>query len=266
MNRPVIFLSILGIIFSSLVSYSALKAQNNPQKLVIAISKERAVEGKKYSEWLSHQQIDFRYTDLSKVAFENLKDSLEISAALLLTGGADIYPGRYGEESDTARCGAFDLERDQFEFKAFELAKSLKMPILGICRGMQLINVASGGTLHIDLPEDTGSGELHREGDEGWTEHQVSLKAGSLLFAMTQDSIQQIASNHHQGIEVLSPLLEAIAFSEDGLIEAVASSTSYPAFFMAVQWHPEWMDKNDPLSGKIAKSFLEAALLYNSKK
>ncbi len=238
-------------------------AQTNGDQLVIAISKERALVGKKYSEWLANQQIPFRYIDLSKVAYTNLSDSLAISHGLVLTGGEDIYPGNYGKEHDTIRCGNFDIKRDSTEFEAFRIASKLHMPVLGICRGMQLINIASGGTLYIDLPEDTGSGTLHRQGKEGWTQHKILLKDESLLSKIATDKQQEVASNHHQGIEKIGKGLVPAAYSEDSLIEAVEGQNS---FLLAVQWHPEWMDYEDQLSAAIARTFLEAAGKYQAEK
>lgn len=258
-----------GIIFLLLFQFVVLSiafAQSNDDELLIAISKERLTEGKRYSEWLANQNINFRYIDLSTVSKNDLSDSLLKCSALLLTGGADIYPGTYGKEGDTARCGRFDRKRDSIEFEAFSIARTLQMPILGICRGMQLINIASGGSLWIDLPEDLRTGSLHREGIEGWTMHEVNLKAGSLLHNLSSDSIQKVASNHHQGIEKLGAGLKAIAESEDGLIEAVTNADHYPTFFIAVQWHPEWMDYGDQLSGKLAKTFIEAAIKFQSER
>lgn len=256
---------LLSFVFSLFFSCETKKTEDDI--LIIAISKERKTEGKLYGEWLAHQQIAFRSIDLSLIEVDAIQDSLAKCHALLLTGGADIYPGRYGKENDTARCGEFDHLRDKFEAIAFETAEKLGLPILGICRGMQFINVAMGGTLWIDLPSDIGSGDLHRIGEEDWSDHEVVIMPETLLASLSDATEFIVASNHHQGIEHLAPGLKAAAMSQDMLIEAVERSEKEDkSYLLAVQWHPEWMDRNDLLSGKIATSFLDAAKEFKAKK
>ncbi|PKP47368.1 MAG: hypothetical protein CVT92_17030 [Bacteroidetes bacterium HGW-Bacteroidetes-1] len=262
-------LSIVSLILSFFLLhfiFSCCTAEKT-ESLVIAVSKERLSEIHKYGEWLAFQQIPLRTIDLSKVKLENIIDSLKICDGLLLTGGADIYPGHYGKENDTSRCGSFDHERDTYEMKAFQVAKSLNMPILGICRGLQIINIIEGGSLTIDLPTDKGSGELHRIGDEDWATHQVSFTKGSLLSNLVATQEVLVASNHHQGIDVLAGSLQPAATSDDLLIEAIEwNKNSMHPFLLAVQWHPEWMDRSDELSGKIAKYFLLEATKFRDQK
>jgi putative glutamine amidotransferase len=256
---------LLSFVFGLFLSCKTKKNEEN--ELVIAISKERKTEGKLYGEWLAHQHIAFRSIDLSLIETDAIVDSLAKCHALLLTGGADIYPGLYGKENDTARCGEFDHQRDKFEAIAFETAEKMGLPILGICRGMQFINISMGGTLWIDLPSDIGSGDLHRTGEEGWSDHEVVVMPETVLASLADATEYTVASNHHQGIEKLAPGLKAAAMSQDMLIEAVErSEKTDESYLLAVQWHPEWMDRNDLLSGKIAKSFLEAAKKYKAEK
>ena len=248
-------------VYVLLISYSC---QSKVEPLKIGISRERQDVAVRYSTWLQHQNIPFSYINLSKLSLHAAADSLQICDALLLTGGEDIYPGLYGKESDTARCGEFNPKRDSLEFMLYSKAKQLKMPIMGICRGLQLINVAEGGNLYIDLPEDKASGELHRQGDEGWTNHTVRIKKGSLLANCVQKDSMSVASNHHQGIERLGEKLAPMAYTRDGLIESIGwADTTNTNFLIAVQWHPEWMDKADVPSGKIAELFLMKANNYH---
>lgn len=248
------------------ISIQSCKPIEKSNTLVIAVSKERRTEANRYASWLEYQKIAMRTIDLSMVNPEAISDSLALCHALLLTGGADIFPGHYGKESDTARCGIFDRERDHYEMIAYHKAKELGMPILGICRGLQLINVAEGGTLFIDLPFYFNTGETHRVGKEDWATHSVSIVETSKLDGLTSAKNVNVASNHHQGIEILGSSLQAAAYSPDRLIEAIEWNglTTHP-FLLGVQWHPEWMDRNDTLSGKIAKIFLEEAARYRSK-
>ncbi len=246
---------------------TAISCQPKVEPLRIGISRERQDVTVRYSTWLQHQNIPFSYINLSKLSLHAAADSLQICDALLLTGGEDIYPGLYGKESDTARCGEFNQKRDSLEFMLYREANQLKMPVMGICRGLQLINIAEGGSLFIDLPEDKGSGELHRQGDEGWTNHTVRISKSSLLADCVQKDSMSVASNHHQGIERLGEKLSALAYTRDGLIESIGwADTTKSNFLFAVQWHPEWMDKTDVPSGKIAEMFLKKANNYHKSR
>jgi len=254
---------LLGSLFGLLLQSCFTPKPSEQKKLTIAISKERKTE-KKYSLWLQHQNIPFRFIDLSQYTGEDALTALDSCHALLLTGGNDVYPGRYGKESDTLRCGIFDQSRDSLEFAVFDRAVFLNMPVLGICRGMQLINVAQGGTLYIDLPEDFKSGETHRVGNEDWASHEIELIETGFLSTLSKNPNQQVASNHHQGIHQLGGGLKVSAICvADKLVEAIEWDDSQDREFMlAVQWHPEWMDYSDELSGRIAESFLREAIDY----
>lgn len=241
-----------------------LSCQTKIEPLRIGISRERQDVNVRYSTWLQHQNIPFTYINFSKLSLQAAADSLQNCDALLLTGGEDIYPALYGKESDTARCGEFNKKRDSLEFFIYSKASQMKMPVIGICRGLQLINIANSGSLYIDLPEDKGSGELHRQGTEGWTNHTIRIRKGSLLSNCVHKDSMKVASNHHQGIEHLGENLAALAYTRDGLIESIGwADTNNKNFLLAVQWHPEWMDKEDVPSGEIAELFLTKAKKYH---
>lgn len=247
-----------------LTSCSSIFSSDPPLK--IAISRERKDVDVRYSTWLEQQKIPMKYINLFTIPFNQVLDSLRTCDALVLSGGEDIYPGLFGKEQDTNRCGTINTYRDSLEFMLYADARRLKMPILGICRGLQLINVAEGGSLFIDLPEDNNSGELHRIGDEDWSKHFVVLsKDTELQRIINKDSIL-VESNHHQGIDRLATSLQSIAVSSDGLIESVTGKDSESGFLLAVQWHPEWAERSDEPSGKIAKLFLDEAEKYRNSK
>jgi putative glutamine amidotransferase len=233
--------------------------------LTIAISKERVAEHK-YTDWLASTGKKFKVIQLNGLTNKEIADTMHFCHALLLTGGADVHPSMYGKDADTSRCGFIDLERDAFEKHAYETAKQLNLPVLGICRGLQYINILEGGTLFVDLPTDRMTGDLHRIGDEDWTSHEVIVNGGSLLNELSKEATFMVASNHHQGIEILAPGLKAIAFTADGLVEAFENENrSNHPFLLAVQWHPEWVDYTDPFSSKIGKLFLTEAEKYQNK-
>lgn len=148
---------------------------------------------------------------------------------LLLTGGADIHPSRFGKKLLPNGSERLDLPRDELEFALFASFAALGKPILGICRGMQVINVALGGTLIQDLPSQRGVRHSSPEGqpplfhDVVWTDGRRG----------------RVNSYHHQAVDILGAGLEVFAASPDGTVEAVMHDT-LPVF--AVQWHPERMD------------------------
>ncbi len=158
--------------------------------------------------------------------------------ALLLTGGEDVDPSWYGAAAIPA-LGDVDRERDLFELALFAGARQRGMPILGICRGIQLINVALGGTLWQDLPTERPSTIAHDRSDaRGVRTHSIALEGGCRLASILSATSMDVNSFHHQGIRELAPPLRASAWAGDGLIEAVEAS-SEESWLLAVQWHPE---------------------------
>lgn len=236
-------------------------------ELTIAISKERKNE-KKYSDWLARQEVAFQFIDLSLLSVQDALHALDRCDALVLTGGNDIYPELYGKGNDSPRCGEFDRKRDSLEQALFAKASWAAMPILGICRGLQMINVCESGSLYIDLPEDKGSEQIHRLGDEGWTMHQLALEPNTLLSSLAKNNTASVASNHHQGIDRIGNSLWALAICpDDSLVEAIGwKQPENKGFLLGVQWHPEWMDAGDAFSGEIAKAFLAEAEKFHQKR
>ncbi len=252
-------------VLSILLPVSSCVESKEKSSLTIAITKERSCEHK-YTDWLAATGIPFKTVVLSSLSPQQITDTLKFCHAILFTGGADINPEIYGKAGDSLRCGTIDNDRDAYERHAYAEAKALQLPIVGICRGLQLINVLEGGTLFIDLPTDKGSVDIHRIGDEDWATHTVGIKSGSFINQTDTEKTFEVASNHHQGIEILATSLKAIAYSNDSLIEAIEyrKSTSSP-FLLAVQWHPEWVDYSDSLAISIAQTFLLAASDYQTK-
>lgn len=155
---------------------------------------------------------------------------------LILTGGGDLDPGRYGAAADP-RTTRVSPERDGSESGLLAAALAAGLPVLGICRGLQLLNVALGGTLCQHLPEE--GGHSGRPGSFGT--HQVRVAAGTRLAAILGDGWLDVPTAHHQGIERLGDGLVPAAWAADGLIEAVElppAAGRHP-FVLAVQWHPE---------------------------
>lgn len=163
---------------------------------------------------------------------------------LLLSGGVDIDPQSYGDALVNERWRG-QLDRDRFELALFREALAQKLPILGVCRGMQFINVAYGGTLWQDIPSLRPMSVLHRNQElyDGLT-HELEVVPDTFLAEIFGTDTTIVNSVHHQGIKTLGQGLTAIAYAQDGLIEAVMS---HPADnVVGVQWHPEWMRDSQP--------------------
>jgi putative glutamine amidotransferase len=166
--------------------------------------------------------------------------ALDGADALLLTGGEDMDPAWYGADPSPF-LDPPSRERDLFELALFATARQRELPILGICRGIQLINVGLGGTLYQDLPsERPGTVDHNPKLARTARSHRVSLSPGTRAAeALGSDSVT-VNSFHHQAIRDLAPGLIATGWSEDGLIEAAESRPDAP-WLLAVQWHPEEM-------------------------
>jgi putative glutamine amidotransferase len=166
--------------------------------------------------------------------------ALEGVDGLLLTGGEDMDPAWYGSEP-SPQLDPPSRDRDLFELALFAVARHQEMPILGICRGIQLINVAMGGTLFQDLPTERPGAVEHRSpGRRDLRSHAVRLLPGSRVAQALGAEALRVNSSHHQGIRTLAPGLTASGWTEDQLVEAVESPAEAP-WLMAVQWHPEEM-------------------------
>jgi putative glutamine amidotransferase len=155
---------------------------------------------------------------------------------LILTGGGDIEPGRYGE-APHPRTTRVSEQRDAAELELLGAALDAGLPVLGVCRGMQLLNVARGGTLRQHLPEDAG----HAPQPGTFGSHAVRVAAGTRLAGILDDgeSGLHVPTAHHQAVDALGDGLIATAWAEDGVVEAVELGAGGDPFVLAVQWHPE---------------------------
>jgi putative glutamine amidotransferase len=174
---------------------------------------------------------------------------------LVLSGGGDVDPARYGAARDEA-CGPANPARDEAELELCRQALAARLPLLGICRGLQVINVALGGTLHQHLPDLLGH-DGHSPEVSGYGTHKVSVAPGSLLSAVLGRTEAAVPTHHHQAIDRLGAGLIATAWTDDGVIEAAEfqqSSEGSPTapLMLAVQWHPEAGDDPSLFTGLIA--------------
>jgi putative glutamine amidotransferase len=179
---------------------------------------------------------------------------------LLLSGGSDLDPGYYGEEP-VPELGLTLPERDAFEMALVRLALRRGMPVFGICRGMQVLNVALGGTLYQDLPSQCEWDVLkHRQDTPKWQPaHEVRVREGSYIAEVMGREVVKVNSYHHQGVRVLARGLIATGHSSDGMIEAVEAADLSERWLLGVQWHAEAMRGAGPQQESLFEAHVSAA-------
>ena len=195
-----------------------------------------------------------------EVTEDDLRDLVALTDGVLFTGGDDIHPFFYGEETN-AKCGNVSQPRDSMEMALVPIVMEFGKPIFGICRGIQVLNTAMGGTLYQDIPSQFQS-ELsiaHRQPFAYKVpSHTVDVTPGTLLSRILGEKNASIAVNsmHHQAIKDVAPGLEVCGCAPDKMIEAVYAP-DYP-FLLGVQWHPEHLTASQPDAAKLFAAFVDA--------
>lgn len=186
---------------------------------------------------------------------EDIAQYVALCDGFLFVGGPDIEPWRFGQELlDT--CGKCNARRDALEIKLMQAALAADKPILGVCRGIQVLNVALGGTLYQDVPSQYSDRVAHRmEPPYNRDVHKIRVVEGTPLAELPP--LTGANSRHHQAILNLAPGLEVMAYSEDGLIEAVWMPEK--RFVWAVQWHPEAYWADDGANPELFRRLVAAA-------
>lgn len=193
------------------------------------------------------------------------------SDGVLMTGGDDIQPHLYDKNMSpelASKVGAIEPERDTWEQLLIEEAFEQRKPLLGICRGMQMINVALGGSLIVDIPTQVPGALQHKQMDrKSDPVHEISIKPGSLFARLTGAEKISVNSTHHQAIGRIAEVLHVTATSSDGIVEvAELKEESRLPFFLSVQFHPERLLDRYKTFLKIFESFVAAADRSRAKK
>ena len=211
-----------------------------------------------YPNWMAGEGVEI--VQLSYIE-KNTQD-FDSCDGFVLTGGIDVHPQFYqNTRVDYPNTTVFNESRDLFEIQVFEFARQQNKPVLAICRGLQLVNIALGGNLIQDLQENGFTN--HRKGPEGDREHKIEVRAGTLLAQISGVQHGFVNSAHHQGLDQIADELNVSAFSADGVVEAIEYKDANKPFLLAVQWHPERMQipaSNLAFSQNIRSAFIDAML------
>ncbi|MDR3706884.1 MAG: gamma-glutamyl-gamma-aminobutyrate hydrolase family protein [Capsulimonadaceae bacterium] len=195
---------------------------------------------------------------------EAVRDAVEMADGLILTGGGDIASITYEREPHPTMLGQ-DIVRDEAEIAATQIAIGRDIPVLGICRGLQLINVALGGTLMQDIASQIGSEIQHKTHSTApGVVHTIDIEPASTLANLHNAIVLQVNSEHHQAIERLGDGLRVTARARDAVVEAIEFADGKP--LLAVQYHPEDLAQNDPRFRLYFNWIVTKALEYKARK
>jgi len=237
----------------------------------IATQTQDAVPGQTPLAWVMGQRYVHVLTKAGAVPWivPLLPDDLATVRAIyeqldgvFLTGGVDVDPAAY-QEDRLQLCGRSDPPRDAVELALLRWALADHKPVLGVCRGIQIINVACGGTLYQDVGAQYPNAIKHDHipGPNGpardWLAHPTRVQPNSRLGSILETEELLVNSMHHQGIKTLAPGLRATAFAPDGLIEGVEGCNGQ--FLIGVQWHPEELADTQPPMRRLFEAFVAAA-------
>ena len=243
---------------SLLIFVFFLSCSTQQEKKTIILSKAST----NYINWLTAPDFNL----VNAYAIDNLDSLMLVADGIVLTGGEDINPLMYGDSSNLLLCEAMDFRRDTIEKKLFDYALSEQIPFVGICRGMQMMNVAHGGTLYGDIPTQLGDSVVHR--NRGEVMHEIIITDNNfenikMIFPKDIDTsntknIYHVNSWHHQGLKDIADGLIVIAESYDGLPEAVIMDKKIHPFMIAVQFHPERLGVENGVHKNMRKNFFDA--------
>lgn len=195
---------------------------------------------------------------------ESCKEMINAVDGLILSGGHDVDPKNYGEEP-LLKIGETFPERDEFDFALYRAAVESGKPVLGICRGMQIINVVNGGSLYQDLSYADFVKIKHNQGDNPkQVTHSISLEKGTFLNGILGDE-DRVNSFHHQIVKGIAPSFRQAAKSPDGVIEAI-EKISEDSFVLGMQWHPEMLAADDKNMQNIFNCFVKKVIEFKNRR
>ena len=206
-----------------------------------------------YLRWLEHFNAKFAVIDFRE---NDALDKFSSVSGLILSGGIDIYPELYNDWESKEDTGKYNSNRDGFEYKLIEYALKYEIPILGICRGCQLLNVYFNGSLIYDIP--TIRKVNHNKIDKDTMRlHNINIVKDTILYNCVNKETGIVNSSHHQSVDRLGEGLMISSRADDGIIESIEyADKSNKSFLMGIQWHPERLTNyNDEFSKNIYHAF-----------
>lgn len=210
---------------------------------------EPTVAQSKYIKSLARAGAEMRWVELNDPE-QAVQDALTCDG-LLLPGGGDMDPKFYGQERIPA-CGEPNLLRDAAEPLLLRAFLAADKPVLGICRGIQVMNAVLGGDLYQDIKPFE-----HLPHNDHWAKvHTVTVRRGTLLSRILEQDTVLVNSQHHQAVDQVAPGFTLAALSEDGIVEAIEKPDA--RFCLGVQWHPEWLSDADPATQGLFDAFVNA--------
>jgi putative glutamine amidotransferase len=259
-------ISVLMVLFILALNIGCSPPKKPPMK--IAVTKAT----KNYINWLKKGDSTLILVNMYPVDIDSALEQLDLCAGLLVTGGEDVQPEYYGKSGDKYLCTEMDPHRDTLEIALIKKAIGMKMPVLGICRGEQILNVTLGGTLIVDIPAHFEQLPriyhiTHQCEDYLSCFHFVHILPNTLLRSIVGCDTGFVNTNHHQAADMLAPGLLCNARSTDGLTEGIEwEACQDKSFLIGVQWHPERMDTSNALSGKLLREFILRSREFEQKK
>ena len=225
--------------------------------MILGISDNQRKDLLDYTGWVERSVPEVQWVRLSHA--HNNADELDRCDGLILPGGGDVHPRFYGREDEVYLARGVSEERDRFEFTLINRALARRLPVLGICRGMQIVNVALQGSLFTDL-QTVGYRDHGKVAPGMDRRHDVTVTRDSLLHNIVAAGSGEVNSSHHQAIDGPGEGLRITATSPDGVSEAAEwKDQEQRSFLLLVQWHPERIEDGDsPFSHGILRGFVGA--------
>ncbi len=233
------------------------ECQFEPQEWVL-ISKDSSGA---IHQWIRDLDPDVNLVEAYSLSPDSLDWYMSHASGIIIGGGGDVSPSLYGKPEYTGVCAGVDPYRDSLETSLIGYAIKQQLPLLGICRGHQIMNVTAGGSLIPDIPTYIGCTVDHRSTKD--SAHMVVVRQGSFLHGIVLNDTLFVNSRHHQCVDDLADSFTAGAHAEDGIIESIEPSgpsgfngENGNVFILGVQWHPESLP--DPSSRRIGMAFIES--------